>query len=148
MNSFSYSQMFTNKVYRHPIKQNKVPERCWKETSVDLFGPLPSKNHIVVIQDLASRYSIAKLVQSTNPKSTISVLEDVCDTFDNLIRQKSDNGPRPNSQEMENFSKYRNNEQAKASLIMPKRLWKHLVKQWKLVNFKIKEKKELALHFW
>ena len=36
--------------------------------SVDLFGPLPSKNHIVVIQDFASRYPIAKLVKSTNAK--------------------------------------------------------------------------------
>ena len=58
--------MFTKKVYRHPIKPNKVPERCWAETSVDLFGPLSSKNHIVVIQDLASRYPIAKLVKSIN----------------------------------------------------------------------------------
>ena len=75
VNSLSYCQMFTNKLYRHPIKPNKIPERCWKETSVDLFGPLPSKNHIVVIQDLTPRYSIAKLVQSTNAKSTVSVLE-------------------------------------------------------------------------
>ena len=58
-------------------------------------GPLPSKNHIVVIQDLTSHYPIAKLVQSINAKSTISVLEDVYDTFGNLIRQKSDNGPCP-----------------------------------------------------
>ena len=36
--------------------------------SVDLFGPLPSKNYIVVIQDFASRYPIAKLVKSTNAK--------------------------------------------------------------------------------
>ena len=36
------------------------------KTAVDVFGPLPSKNHIVVIQDLISRYPIAKLVKSTN----------------------------------------------------------------------------------
>ena len=56
LNSCSYCQMFTNKVYRHPIKPNKVPEKCWKGTFVDIFGPLPSKNYILVIQDLASRY--------------------------------------------------------------------------------------------
>ena len=46
VNSCSYCQMFTNIVYRNPIKPNRVPERCWEETSIDLFGPLPSKNHI------------------------------------------------------------------------------------------------------
>ena len=75
VNSCSYCQMFTNKVCRHPIKTNKVPERCWEETSVDLFEPLPSKNCIVIIKYLASRYPTAKLVKSTNEKSVIPVLE-------------------------------------------------------------------------
>ena len=51
------------------MKPNKLPDGCWKETSVDLFGPLLSKNHTVVIQDLASYYPTAKLVKSTNAKS-------------------------------------------------------------------------------
>ena len=55
--------MFTNKVYRHPVKPNKVPKRCWEENFVDLFGPLPSNNHIAVIQGLAFRYPILKLVK-------------------------------------------------------------------------------------
>ena len=58
VNSCSYCQMFTNKVYRHPMKHNKVPERCWDETSEDLFKSLPSKNHIEVIQDLTSYRSL------------------------------------------------------------------------------------------
>ena len=69
VNSCSYCQMFTKKVYRHPIKPNKLPDGCWKETSADLFGPLLSKNHTVVIQDFASYYPTAKLVKSTNAKS-------------------------------------------------------------------------------
>ena len=81
--------MFTNKVYRHPIKFNKVPERCWEENSVDLFGPLPSKNRIVVIQDLTSYYSIVKLVESTNAKSVIPFLEDVYDTYMHISKSES-----------------------------------------------------------
>ena len=67
--SLSYYQIFTNQVYRHLIKASKVCERYWEETSVDLFWPLSSTNHIVVIQDIASHYPIAKLVKSTNAKS-------------------------------------------------------------------------------
>ena len=67
------------------MKPKKVHESCWEETSVDLFGPLPSKNHIVVIQDLASScYPIAKLVKSTSAKSVIPVLKD---TFGDSISQ-------------------------------------------------------------
>ena len=86
------------------IKPNKALERCWNETSVDLFGSLPSKNHIVVIQDLASRYPTAKLVESNNAKSIISVLEDVYDSF--LILRKW------------TILLNKNIEQVKASLIM------------------------------
>ena len=44
VNNCFHCQMFTNKVFRHPIETKKVSEKCWEETSVDLFVPLPSQN--------------------------------------------------------------------------------------------------------
>ena len=82
---------------------------------MDSFGPLPIKNHIVVIQDLASRYSVAKVLRSTNAKSVIPVLEDTHSTFGNPQRQKSDNGPPFNSKEMLNFNSKRDIKQFKIS---------------------------------
>ena len=105
--------MFSNKVFRHPIEPNKVPGKCWEETSVDLFGPLPSQNHIVVIQDLESRYPVAKFVKSTSANSVIRVLEEAYDTFGNPDRQRSDNEPRFNSREMKTFTDNKNTEQVK-----------------------------------
>ena len=113
VNNCFHCQIFTNKVYRHPIKPNKVPGKCWEETSVDLFGPLPSKNHIIVIQDLVSRYPVANFVKSTSAKSVIPVIEEAYDTFGNPIRQKSDNRPPFNSKEMKTFTDSRNIEQVK-----------------------------------
>ena len=80
---------------------------------MDLFGPFPSKNHIVVIQDLASRYPIAKVVRSINAKSVIPVLEDTFNTFSNPQCQKSDNSPLFNSKEMLNFISKRDIKQVK-----------------------------------
>ena len=77
--------MFTSKVYMYPIKPSKAAERGWEKTSIDLIGPLPSKNYTVVIQNLTSCYPIAKLVKSTNVKSVIPVVEDIYDTFGNSI---------------------------------------------------------------
>ena len=37
MNNCFHCQMFTNKVFRHPLELNKVPGQCWEETSVDLL---------------------------------------------------------------------------------------------------------------
>ena len=106
-------QTYTNKHIREPIQPNKVPEKCWEEVSVDLFGPLPSSNHIVVIQDLASRFPVAKVVKSTSSKSVLPVLAETYNNFGNPKVQKSDNGPPFNSQEMTNFANKRDIELVK-----------------------------------
>ena len=97
--------MFIQKTKRHPIEPNSVPEKCWVETSVDFFGQLPSSHHLPVVQDLTSRCPVAKIVQSTNTKSVIPVLRDTYKLFGNPLRQKSDNGPPFNSNEMIKFAK-------------------------------------------
>ena len=84
VNNCKFGQLFTQNTTKHPVECNRILEICWDKTSVDLFGPLPSKNHLVVIQDLASRYPVAK--------SVIPVLEDTYNTFGNPERQQSDNG--------------------------------------------------------
>ena len=106
-------QSFSNKNTRDPITPNKVPQRCWEETSVDLFGPLPSRNHVVVVQDLASRFPYAKIVKSTKADSVIPVLNEAYDLLGNPDRQKSDNGPPFNSKKMLSFTSDRGIEQIK-----------------------------------
>ena len=113
VNNCFHCQMFTNKVFRHPIEPNKVPGKCWEESSVDLFGPLLSQNHIVFIQDVASHYPVAKFVKSTSARSVIPVLEEAYDKFGNPVRQKSVNGPPFNSNKMKAFTDNRNIEQVK-----------------------------------
>ena len=105
---------FTNKTTREPIKPNTVPDKCWEEVPVDLFGPLPSHEHIIVIQDLKSRYPVAKIVNSTSAKVVIPMMEDMYDLFGNPDRQKSDNGSPFNSHEMLKFTTKRNIQQIKS----------------------------------
>ena len=99
----SYCQMFIQKTLRHLTEPNSVPEKCRE----------PSRHHVLVVQDLASRYPVAKIVKSTNAKSVIPVLRDAYDLFGNPLRQKSDNGPPFNCSEMAEFGKNRNIEQVK-----------------------------------
>ena len=106
-------QTFTDKRCNEPIQPLRVPEKCWEEVSVDLFGPLPTKNHVVVVQDLASRYPVAKVVTSTAASKVIPVLNETYNTYGNPVLQRSDNGPPFNSSAMKAFTDSRGIEQTK-----------------------------------
>ena len=74
---------FTNKKTREPLAAHSVPEKNWSKVAVDLFGRMPSGNHAVVVQDLASRFPAAKLVRSTKASSVIPAMSDIYNNFGN-----------------------------------------------------------------
>ena len=107
LNSCSDCKLFTDKKCHEPQKSHEVPGKCWDKVSMDLFGPMPSKNHIVVVQDLASRFPDAKLVTSTKGEKVLPALANIYDTYGNPSKQLSDNGPPFNSVRMEKFAEER-----------------------------------------
>ena len=100
-------QLFTDTKRTAPIQSHKVPQKCWEQVSVDLFGPMPSSKHIVVVQDMASRFPAAKLVSSTKANQVIPAISEIYDNYGNPENQLSDNGPPFNSKEMETFASNR-----------------------------------------
>ena len=44
---------------------------------------MPSNNHVVVVQDLGSRFPAAKLVSSTKVTKVIPALEDIYNAYGN-----------------------------------------------------------------
>ena len=70
-------QSFSNKKTSEPQHPHKVPLKCWDTVAVDLFGPMPSKEHVVVVQDLASRFPAAKLISSTNARQVLPALGEI-----------------------------------------------------------------------
>lgn len=97
-------QLFTDKKCSEPLQHHKVPSKCWETVAVDLFGPLPSKKHIVVIQDLGSRFPVAKTVRSTSAAHVLPALGETYDLLGNPENQLSDNGPPFNSKAMQTFA--------------------------------------------
>ena len=67
----------------HPLEAHEVPARNWDTVAVDLFGLMPSSKHVVVAQDLASRFPIAKLVSSTKADKVLPILGNIYDTYGN-----------------------------------------------------------------
>ena len=74
---------------------------------------MPSRKHIVVVQDLASRFPAGKIVTSTKASSVIPALTDIYDNYGNPEQQLSDNGTPFNSNAMNSFCRERNIEMAK-----------------------------------
>ena len=98
-----FCSTFVDKKTKEPIKPHMVPEKCWEAVAVDLFGPMPSSKHVVVVQDIGSRYPAAKLVSSTGADKVIPALGEIYDTFGNPEVQISDNGPPFNSTKLKKF---------------------------------------------
>ena len=110
---------FTDKKTSEPISPHAVPDKNWSKVSVDLFGPMPSNHHVVMVQDLASRYPAGKIVTSTKASSVIPALADIYNNYGNPETQLSDNGTPFNSKAMETFCNERNIQQEKIPPLHP-----------------------------
>ena len=98
---------FTDKKTSEPIKTHEVPTKCWETVAVHLFDPRPSSKHVVVVQDLASRFPAAKLGTSTGSNQVIPAFSDIYITYENPNNQLPDNGPPFKSSTMKNFAQKR-----------------------------------------
>ena len=72
---------FTDKKTSEPLAAHGVPSKNWSKVAVDLFGPTPSSKHVVVVQDLASRFLAAKLVRSTKASNVIPAMATIYRVF-------------------------------------------------------------------
>ena len=99
--------IFVDKKTQDPIVPHKISEKCWEKVSVDLYGPMPSSNHIIVVQDTKSRFPSAKLVSSTSADKVIPKLTEIYDCYGDPDIQISDNGPPFQSKKMNEFAKSR-----------------------------------------
>ena len=99
--------MFSDKKTKEEIQPHQVPTECWKSVAVDLFGPMPTSKHVVVVQDMASRFPAAKLVSSTGADKVIPALKEIYNEYGNPETQLSDNGPPFTSEAMKDFAKER-----------------------------------------
>ena len=110
---------FIDKITYEPLFFHKVPSKNWEFVAVDLYGPIPSNNHVVVVQDLGSRFPAAKLVTSPRSTKVIPALKEIYNAYGNLEIQISDNGPPFKSKAMENFTQNKNIEMKKIPPLHP-----------------------------
>ena len=98
--------MFTPKNRSNPLLPHQLDGyNAWEKLSIDLFGPMPDKRHIIVAQDMVSRFPAAKILNKHDAAHVTKALEEIYTTYGTPIIHRTDNGPPFNSKEFESFSK-------------------------------------------
>ena len=98
-------QLYTNKTTKEPQSILKGPSSAWDTVALDLFGPIPTGKHVLVVQDVLTRYPAAKIVPSTSSSKVLPALNDIYINYGYLTTHLRDNGPPFNSTEFTTFSK-------------------------------------------
>ena len=68
-----------------PIKPTRSPEWAWQEIAVDLLGPLPTGEHLLVVVEYLSRWMEVDVLRSTISAAVIKCKGMACQLVYELI---------------------------------------------------------------
>ena len=77
-----------------PLKMSEIPKSCWHTLAVDMQGPYPTGEHILLLIDYRSRYPVATLLKTITSTTVVSSLHKVFTMFGYPKRICTDNGPQ------------------------------------------------------
>ena len=86
-----------------PVKTTTMPTKTWRDLAVDLMGPLPTGESLLVIVDYYSRWIEVDVVRSTTSSAIIRCLGNHFTRHGIPETLRTDNGPNLVSHEMEEF---------------------------------------------
>ena len=96
-------QLTTKHVPPPPVKPTTMPEEAWQELALDLLGPLPGGEYLLVLVDYFSRWMEVNVVRSTTSAMLIKCLDNHFARYGVPVGLRTDNGPNLISQEMESY---------------------------------------------
>ena len=97
-----------NKEQKEKLHPHTLEEfNAWEKVSIDLFGPMPDKRHIIVAQDMVSKFPTVKILEKTDAQGVTKALSEFYTQYGTPIIHRTDNGPPFNSEEFSEFSRQR-----------------------------------------
>ena len=101
-----HSCQVVTKHYSLPsVKSTRLPDKPWQDLALDLLGPMPTGEHLVVLTDYFSRWVEVDIVRSTLSKDIIKRLDAQFARHGIPRSLRTDNGPNLVSNEMESYLK-------------------------------------------
>ena len=64
-----------------PMQRTKPPTGPWQDVTVDLMGPMPSRENLLVVVDYYSRYYEVVVMRSTTTPKIITALPEIFSRF-------------------------------------------------------------------
>ena len=68
-------QLVTKENITPPVKTTKMPERPWQDVALDLLGPMPTGEYLLVLVDYFSRWVEVDIIKSTTSAVIIKCLD-------------------------------------------------------------------------
>ena len=96
--------MFSNKTTREPLQPHDISDEAWEDVSVDLFGPMPDRQHVIAVVDKSSRFPAAKIIPNTSNAIVTNALSEIYANYGEPSSHQTDNGPPFNSDGFAKFS--------------------------------------------
>lgn len=87
----------------NPLKRREMPTNPWIDIAIDLLGPLPSGDHLLVVIDYYSRYKEIKFCREITSKEMVKLLKEIFSRLGCPVTITSDNGKQFVSEEFESF---------------------------------------------
>ena len=84
-----------------PLMPTELPLGKWQDLSLDLLGPMPTGEYLLVVIDYYSRYYEVEILMSVTASQIISRLEKIFAVHGLPVTITSDNGPQFRSEEFE-----------------------------------------------
>ena len=113
-------QLVSSPANPEPIKSTPLPSSPWQDLAIDLLGPLPSGESVLVIADYFSRYYEVELImRSTTSEKFIECLEKIFTTHGLPQSLRSDNGPQFRSEVFERYLEDNDIEHRKTTPLWP-----------------------------
>lgn len=112
-------QLVSSPANPEPIKSTPLPSGPWQDLAIDLLGPLPSGESVLVIVDYFSRYYEIEVMRSTTSEKVIECLEKIFTTHGLPQSLRSDNGPQFRSEVFEQYLENNGIEHRKTTPLWP-----------------------------
>ena len=86
-----------------PMKRTEPPSGPWQDVAVDLMGPMPRGESLLVVVDYYSRYYEVVIMNSTTTEKIVDALSTIFARLGFPHSLKSDNGPQFLSEDFQTF---------------------------------------------
>ena len=85
------------------MQRVEPPSGPWQDVAIDVLGPLPSGENLLVVVDYCRRFFEVVIMHSTTSRKMIEALTPIFTRYGYPFSLKSDNAPQFVPEEFENF---------------------------------------------